>query len=122
MCMRKQWIPGPSFSGGSGLGTRLCRCILPHPCKTGLVETGLFVVWQTVLVLCGDTSASQMKAKQFARYVNKQYLLVGKKGKTTKRSRLSHTRGAGDMLIVKRNGLLPEKVEMLLFLNKNFYC
>ena len=21
--MRKQWIPGPSFSGGSGLGTRL---------------------------------------------------------------------------------------------------
>ena len=45
----------------------------------------------------GDTSASQMKAKQFARYVNKQYLLMGKKGKTAKRSRLSHTKGAGDI-------------------------
>jgi len=54
-----------------------CAC-LPHACKTGLVETGLFVVWQTILVLCGDTSASQMKAKEFARYVNKQYILVDK--------------------------------------------
>jgi len=52
------------------------------------LETELFVVWQTVLVLCGDTSASQMKAEQFARYVNKHYLLVDKKGKTTNRSRV----------------------------------
>jgi len=52
---------------------------------------------QTVLVLCRDTSAAQIKAKQFARYVNKQYLLVDKKAKTTKRSRRSHTRGAGDV-------------------------
>ena len=51
-------------------------------------------MWQTSV---RDISASQMKAKQFARYVNKQYLLVDKKGKTTKRSRLSHTRGAGDI-------------------------
>ena len=28
---------------------------------------------------------------EFARYVNKQYLLADKKGKTTKRSRRSHT-------------------------------
>ena len=56
------------------------------------------MVWQTVLVVCGDTSASQMKAKQFARYVNKQYLVVDKKRQDyTKRSRLSHTRGAGDI-------------------------
>jgi len=50
-----------------------------HAKLDGLVETGLFVVWQTILVLYGDTSASQMKAKQFARYANKQYLLVDEK-------------------------------------------
>jgi hypothetical protein len=35
----------------------------------------------TALVLCGDalTSVPQMKAKQFARYVKKQYLVVDKK-------------------------------------------
>ena len=26
--MRKQWIPGPSFSGGSGLGTRLMEMVV----------------------------------------------------------------------------------------------
>ena len=30
-------------------------------------------------------------------YVNKQYLLVDKKGKTTKRDLDCHTRGAGDI-------------------------
>jgi len=54
--------------------------------KLDSLKLGLFAVWQTVLVLCGDTSAPQMKAKQFVRYVNKQYLLVDKKGKTTERS------------------------------------
>jgi len=74
-------------------------------------------------VLCGDTSASQMKAEQFARYVNKHYLLVDKKGKTTKRSRVVILEEQEIQLIVKRNRLLPEKVEMLLFLNKNLlYC
>jgi len=48
--------------------------------------------------------------------MNKQYLVVDKKGKTTKRSRLSHTRGAGDIADGKGNRLLPE---MLLLLNKN---
>ena len=43
----------------------------------------------------------------------------GQKGMTIKRSRLSHTRGAGDIADSTRNRLLPEKVEMLLFLNKN---
>jgi len=52
---------------------------MPATCKTGLIESGFF------LVECGDTSASQMKAKQFARYVNKQYLLVDKEENTTKR-------------------------------------
>jgi len=53
--------------------------------------------WRYFSITDGDTSASQMKAKQFARYVNEQYLLVDKKGKTTKRSSCSHTRGAGDI-------------------------
>ena len=66
--------------------------------KLDSLKLGLFVVWQTVLVLCEDTSASQMKTKQFARYVNKQYLLVDKKARlATERSRRSHTRGAGDI-------------------------
>jgi len=41
---------------------------------------------------------------------------VDKKGKSTKRSRL---RGAGDIADGKRNRLLPEKVDILLLLNKN---
>jgi len=61
------------------------------------------------------------EGKAIARYVNKQYLLVDKKGKTTKRSRISHTRGAGAIADSKRNRLLSEKVEILLFLNTD-YC
>jgi len=38
------------------------------------------VAWQTVLVLCKDASTSQMKEKQLAKYMNKQYLVVDKKG------------------------------------------
>ena len=50
-----------------------------YACHMHAKPDSCFLWCGTVLVLCGDTSASQMKAKQFARYVNKQYLLVDKK-------------------------------------------
>ena len=79
---------------------QVCACAcLPFTCKTGLVETWAF---------CGVANRSSAVWRYFSItdegkaickiiYANKQYLLVDKKGKTTKRSSGSHTRGAGDI-------------------------
>ena len=54
-----------------------------HAChmhaKLDSLKLRLFVVWQTILVLCGDTSASQMKARSLsslAIFVHQEILLV----------------------------------------------
>ena len=61
---------------------------MPTTCQSTLcLVGGLRWVWQTALVLCGDTSTSFDTAV--------------------------------DIADGKRNRLLPEKVEMLLFLHKN---
>jgi len=64
--MRKQWIPGPSFSGGSGRGTRLESIVVEGECKpcSAKLEKGCKTVDDIVVYPRQDDSCRPTDCKR----------------------------------------------------------
>ena len=55
MRMHKQWIPGPSFLGGSGLRMRLCEVQL------GLLDCTFSITWYSICQMCSESLHNKNK-------------------------------------------------------------